>query len=284
MDYLIISQFVLNNGLELYEQNIKKNIEVEQLPSDRKYLNFLYGISLFSECDILQIPYDKKDHSRLAFLLNIYQIMILHFVFNEYQNNCKKKSGLLSYFSYEIGINYQFKNFTLNNLELKHAIFRNNKPVPGSYLRLLYKSDIKCSLLPEFKDLRPLLILYDLNKDISNYIFKIFNSKEVDQQLDDIIYKFIQLKIILSAEDELFISSHIKPIIKDFGANDTEQNPREFLLFLIKFLKKNNDYLTKEKSKPYLIKITEEEYKSVSFLDKKLVDLVNKGNIKINYI
>ena len=210
--------------------------------------------------------------------------MILHFVFNEYQNNCKKKSGIFSYFSYEIGINYQFKNFTLNNLELKHAIFRNNKPVPGSYLRLLYQSDVKCSILPEFKDLRPLLILNDLNKDISNYIFKIFNSKEVDQQLDDITYKFIQLKIILSSEDELFISSHIKPIIKDFGANDTEQNPREFLLFLIKCLKKNNDYLTKEKGKPYLIKITEEEYKSVSFLDKKLVDLVNKGNIKISYI
>jgi serine/threonine protein kinase len=284
IDYLTISQFVLNNGLELYEQNIKKNIEVEQLPSDRKYLNFLYGISLFSECDILQIPYDKKDHSRLAFLLNLYQIMILHFVLNEYQNNCKRKSGLLSYFSYEIGINYQFKNFTLNNLELKHAIFRNNKPVPGSYLRLLYQSDVKCSLLPEFKDLRPLLILYDLNKDISNYIFKIFNSKEVDQQLDDITYKFIQLKIILSAEDELFISSHIKPIIKDFGANDTEQNPREFLLFLIKFLNKNNDHLTKEKGKPYLSKLTEEEYKSVSFLDKKLVDLVFKGNIKISYI
>ena len=284
MDYLIISQFILQNGLDLYEHNIKKNIEVEQLPSDEKYLNFLYGISLFSECDILQMPYDKKDHSRLAFLLNLYQIMILHFVFNEYQNNCKKKTGLLSYFSYEIGINYQFKNFTLNNLELKHAIFRNNKPVPGSYLRLLYQSDVKCSLLPEFKDLRPLLILYDLNKDISNYIFKIFNSKEVDQQLDDITYKFIQLKIILSAEDELFISSHIKPIIKDFGVNDTEQNPREFLLFLIKFLKKDNDYLTKEKGKPYLSKLTEEEYKSVSFLDKKLVDLVNKGNIKINYI
>ena len=284
IDFLIISQFVLKNGLDLYNQNIKKNIEAEQLPSDKKYLNFLYGISLFSECDILQIPYDKKDHSRLAFLLNLYQIMVLHFAFNEYQNNCRKKSGLLSYFSYEIGINYQFKNFTLNNLELKHAIFRNNKPVPGNYLRLLYQSDVKCTLLPGFKDLRPLLILNDLNKDISNFIFKIFNSKEIEQQLDDITYIFIQLNIILSSEDELFISSHIKSIVKDFGPNDTEQNPREFLLFLIKFLKKNNDYLTKKDSKPYLAKLNEEEYKTVSFLDKKLVDLVGKGNIKINYV
>ena len=281
---MIISQFVLKNGLDLYNQNIKNNIEVEQLPSDKKYLNFLYGISLFSECNIFEIPYNEKDHSRLAFLLNLYQIMVLHYAFNQYQNNCKAKGGLLSYFSHDIGINYQFKNLTLNNLELKHVVFRNNKPVPGSYLRLLYKSDKKCTILPEFNDLRPLLILNDLNKDISNFIFKIFNPKEVEHQLDDVSYKFIRLKITLSSEEELLISSHIKYIVKDFGANDTEQNPKEFLEFLIKLLKKNNDYLTKKDGKPYKSKITEEEYKSVSFLDKKLVDLVGKGSIKINYV
>ena len=284
IDFLIISQFVLKNGLDLYNQNIKNNIEVEQLPSDKKYLNFLYGISLFSECDIFEIPFNQKDHSRLAFLLNLYQIMVLHYAFNQYQNNCKAKGGLLSYFSHDIGINYQFKNLTLNNLELKHVVFRNNKPVPGSYLRLLYKSDKKCTILPEFNDLRPLLILNDLNKDISNFIFKIFNLKEVEHQLDDVSYKFIRLKITLSSEEELLISSHIKYIVKDFGANDTEQNPKEFLEFLIKLLKKNNDYLTKKDGKPYKSKITEEEYKSVSFLDKKLVDLVGKGSIKINYV
>jgi len=254
------------------------------LPSDKKYLNFLYGISLFNECDIFEIPYDEKDHSRLAFLLNLYQIMVLHYTFNQYQNNCKTKGGIFSYFSYEIGINYQFKNFTLNNLELKHIIFRNNKPVPGSYLRLVYQSDVKCKILPGFNDLRPLLILNDLNKDISNFIFKIFNAKEVEHQLDDVSYKFIQLKITLSSEEELLISSHIKNLVKDFGANDTEQNPKEFLLFLLKLLKKNNDYLNKKDGKPYKSKMTKKESESVSFLDKKFVDLVGKGNIKINYV
>ena len=284
LDFVIISQFILKNGLDLYNQSIKNYIEVEQLSSDKKYLNFLYGISLFNECDIFEIPYNEKDHSRLAFLLNLYQIMELHYVFNEYQNNCRKKSGIFSYFSHDIGINYQFKDFTLNNLELKNVVFRNNKPVPGCYLRLLYQSDKKCSILPEYKDLRPLLMLNDLNKDISNFIFEIFNSKEVDQQLDDITYEFIQLKIILSSEEELLISSHIKLLVKDFGPNDTEQNPKEFLLFLIKCLKKNNDYLTKKDGKPYKAKITEEEFKSLNFLDKKFVDLVAKGNIKINYV
>ena len=269
LDFLLISQFVLKNGLDIYNHIIKNNIEVEQLHSDKKYLNFLYGISLFSECDIFEIPFDRDDHSRLAFLLNLYQIMEIHFSFNQYQNNYRSKSGLLSYFSYDVGINYQFKNFTLNNIELKHVIFRNNKPVPGSYMRYLYQSDKKCTILPDYKDLRPLLILNDLNKDISHFIFKIFNTKEVEQQLDDIAYKFIQLKIILSSDGELFISSHIKLLVKDFGPNDTEQNPREFLLFLNKLLNKNNDYLTGKIGKPYKSKLTEEEIKSVSFLDKK---------------
>ena len=151
-------------------------------------------------------------------------------------------------------------------------------------MRYLYQSDKKCTILPEYKDLRPLLILNDLNKDISNFIFKIFNSKEIEQQLDDITYKFIKNKIILSSDEELLISSNIKLLVKDFGPNDTEQNPKEFLLFLIKFLKKNNDYLSGKVGKPYKSKLTEEEFKSVNFLDKKLVDLVNKGNIKINYV
>ena len=210
--------------------------------------------------------------------------MELHFTFNNYQNYYRANSGIFSYFSYDVGINYQFKNFALNNIELKHVIFRNNKPVPGCIMRYLYQSDKKCTILPEYKDLRPLLILNDLNKDISNFIFKIFNSKEIEQQLDDITYKFIKNKIILSSDEELLISSNIKLLVKDFGPNDTEQNPKEFLLFLIKFLKKNNDYLSGKVGKPYKSKLTEEEFKSVNFLDKKLVDLVNKGNIKINYV
>ena len=40
----------------------------------------------------------------------------------------------------------------------------------------------------------------------------------------------------------------------------------------------------KKNGKPYKSKLTEEEIKSVNFLDKKFVELVGKGNIKINYV
>ena len=49
-------------------------------------------------------------------------------------------------------------------------------------------------------------------------------------------------------------------------------------------MKKNNNYLSKKDGKPYLSKLTDEELKSVCFLDKKFVDSVEKGNIKITYV
>ena len=277
LDFLIVSQFILKSGLNLYNKSIKNNIEIEQLPSDKNYLNFLFGISLFQKCDIFDIPYNSNDNSRLAFLLNLYQIMILHFAFNKYQNLCKKKGLILYFLESEETINYQFKNFTLNNLEIKHVIFRNNKKIPGRMFRLVYQNDIKCQILPNFNNLKPLLILNDLNQDISGFIFKIFNKKELLQQLDDITYKFIKLKIDLSSEEELLISSNIKLILKDFGENDTEQNPKEFLMFLVKFLEKY------KKLKPYQNRINDGD-KIGNFLNKKFINSLEKGEIKINFV
>ena len=278
LDFLLISQFILYNGLNLYNKSIKNNTEIEQLPSDKNYLNFLFGISLFQECDIFEIPYNQKNKSRLAFILNLYQIMLLHSAFNKYQNYCKKKSGILSFLPSKDTINYQFKNFTLNNLEIKHVIFRNNKKIPGRIFRLVYQSDKKCQILPNFNNLKPLLILQDLNSDISGFIFKIFNKKEVEKQLDDITYKFIKLNIVLSSnEDELFISSFVKNILKDFGESNTEQNPKEFLNFFVKFLE------NEKKLKLYESHINEVD-KTGNFLNKNFVNIVVKGNIKIVYV
>ena len=278
LDFLLISQFILYNGLNLYNKSIKNNTEIEQLPSDKNYLNFLFGISLFQECDIFEIPYNQKNKSRLAFILNLYQIMLLHSAFNKYQNYCKKKSGILSFLPSDDTINYQFKNFTLNNLEIKHVIFRNNKKIPGRIFRLVYQSDKKCQILPNFNNLKPLLILQDLNSDISGFIFKIFNKKEVEKQLDDITYKFIKLNIVLSSnEDELFISSFVKNILKDFGESNTEQNPKEFLNFFVKFLE------NEKKLKLYESHINEVD-KTGNFLNKNFVNIVVKGNIKIVYV
>ena len=77
--------------------------------------------------------------------------MILDYNFNTNLSNVKTKGDALSFFAYDIGINYQFKDMTLNHLEIKHLIFGNNKPLPGSYLSLVYQSEKNLHFCPSLK-------------------------------------------------------------------------------------------------------------------------------------
>ena len=287
IDYLTLSQYILKTGLNLFKDYLKdQTMDLDNMIFDKRYIEFKYGISLFNDCDIADIPYKdtklKKVHDRLAFLLNLYQIMFLDYNFNTNLNKVKSKGGILSFLSYDIVINYKFKDMTLNHLEIKHVIFRNNKPVPGSYLRLVYQSDKKCTLLPNFENHKPLLFLLDFNQDIGLFNFKIFSEKDVDAQLNDIALKFILNNINLVEEEELEISAHIKLILTDFGANNTADVPEGFLQEILKILKTQRDLLANNKK--YKLKLNEEKLKELEYLNQKLVREIADGIIKVNYV
>ena len=262
-----------------------QTLDIDNLIYDKRYIEFKYGVTLFNDCDIADIPYKegkvKKTHDRLAFLLNLYQIMFLDYNFNINLNKVKSKGGVLSFLAYDIGINYKFKDMTLNHLEIKHVIFRNNKPVPGSYLRLVYQSDKKCTLLPNYDNLKPLFFLLDFNQDLSLFNFKVFLEKEVDSQLNDVTLKFIENNMSLMDEEELVISPHIKLIVTDFGANNTADIPEGFLQEILKVLKTQRDYLANNKK--YKLKLNEEKLKELEYLNQKLVREINDGVIKVSY-
>ena len=286
LNYLTLSQYILKLGKKLYNDYFKnQTMDIDNIIFDKNYILFKYGVTLFNECDIATIPYKdtklKKTQDRLAFLLNLYQIMFLDYNFNTNLNNIKSKGGMLSFLSYDIGINYQFKDMTLNHLEIKHVIFRNNKPVPGSYLRLVYQSDKKCTLLPNYDNHKPLLFLLDFNQDISLYNFKIFSEKECEAQIDEVALKFICDNISLMDEEELVISVHIKLIVKDFGDNNTPEIPEGFLHEILKILKTQRDLVSN--SKKYKLKIKEEKLKETEYLNQKFLREIIDGNIKVSY-
>ena len=286
LNYLTLSQYILKLGKNLYNDYFKnQTMDIDNIIFDKNYILFKYGVTLFNECDIATIPYKdtklKKTQDRLAFLLNLYQIMFLDYNFNTNLNNIKSKGGMLSFLSYDIGINYQFKDMTLNHLEIKHVIFRNNKPVPGSYLRLVYQSDKKCALLPNYDNHKTLLFLLDFNQDISLYNFKIFSEKECEAQIDEVALKFICDNISLMDEEELVISVHIKLIVKDFGDNNTPEIPEGFLHEILKILKTQRDLVSN--SKKYKLKIKEEKLKETEYLNQKFLREIIDGNIKVSY-
>ena len=165
-------------------------------------------------------------------------------------------------------------------LELKHVVFRNNKPVPGSYMKLLYQSDKKCTLLPNFDDLRPLLILNDLTEyDTDDLTIKLFNEKEVDEQLNDITFKFIQNHIYYQ-DDELYIAKFMQPYLSDFGGSP---EPKEFLEFLLKYIMMHKDFTSKESMDTYKIRINENNMKTLDYFNLKFIGLVQNGYVKVKY-
>ena len=286
MNYLKLSQYLLTIGKKLYNDYFKnQSMDIDNVIFDKRYIEFKYGITLFNKCDIFSIPYKdtklKKTLARVAFFLNLYQIMFIDYNFNTNLNNIKTKGGLLSFLAYDIGINYQFKDMTLNHLEIKHVIFRGNKPVPGSYLRLVYQSDKKCTLLPNYENHKPLLFLLDFNQDINAFNFKIFLEKEVEAQIDEVALKFIYKNINLVEEEELFVPVNIKLILKDFGDNNTPDAPEGFLHEILKILKTQRDLVSNNKK--YRLKISEDKLKEVEYLNQKFVREITDGVIKVNY-
>ena len=286
INFLILSQYLLKLGKKLFNDYFKnQTLDIDNIIFDKRYIEFKYGISLFNQCDIFSIPYKdtklKKINDRLAFILNLYQIMFLDYNFNTNLNKVKSKGGMLSFLAYDIGINYQFKDMTLNHLEIKHVIFRNNKPVPGSYLRLVYQSDKKCTLIPNYENHKPLLFLLDFNQDIALFIFKIFLEKEVEAQIEEVALKFICDNISLMDEEELMISINIKLILKDFGDNNIPEMPEGFLHEILKILKTQRDLVSN--GKKYKLKIKEEKLKETEYLNQKFMREITDGAIKVSY-
>ena len=90
---------------------------------------------------------------------------------------------------------------TLSNLEIKHVVFRKNKKPPNNFVRLASTNDLKIQILPDYIDLRLLLMLYDLEDEsvfengipeaYLRYKFQIFERKDFDNQLNEITDNFI---------------------------------------------------------------------------------------------
>ena len=160
-------------------------------------------------------------------------------------------------------------------------------------MRLVYNSDIKCQLLPNFDDLRVLLMLPDFKKDKKIYFqFQIFNKKEVLEQLNDVTYNFIKENIYLENDEEeeeeedeveLLIWDIVEPVLTDFGPNNTKENPEGFLEFLLDYIKINKEYITKKQLYKARF-ISDNDLKSIEFLNQKLISDIHSGNVEVSYI
>jgi hypothetical protein len=217
--------------------------------------------------------------NRLISLLNIYQSMFIHYLTNLYLKlHVNKDNSLLSFFKGNKDshtIQYQFKDFILSNLDIKHVIFRANKIPPGSYSKLAYNNDAKNSILPNFNDLRPLLILYEFEGDNVlglKFKFQFFDNKDITDQLDEIVIQFIACYVSEEDRKVIHLPPFIKNYINDFGSL------HEFFGFLSEKYNKNNE-------KYLIFQSKVEDKQNFEFLidTKKLTNKVKKEKYVISY-
>lgn len=270
IDLVSLSQFILNEGLLLIDKMLNSSNKINLLTSV-SYVKFICGISLFKEYDILKLD----SNERLAFLLNLYQIMFIHHILKSYIEKTSDKNGLLSLFKNQIAINYQFSELSLNNLELKHVVFRNNKKPFGNYVRLVSSNDKKTQLLHNYSDLRPLLLLSEFGSDVGNYLkykFQIFETKDIDYQLNEFVMNFIFHYISMN-DYAITIPSYLENYFSDFGSNGV----LDFFKFIAKIYNAN-----KEKDPIRKFRINEENFEFFNNTSQ-LIKKINNNNIKVIY-
>lgn len=276
-DYMALSQYLLKIGKSMIKALLNnENVDDLFLLNDPRYIRFIHGISYFQHFNLFSLI-GSKDKA-IAFLLNLYQIMFIHHIFKNILNITNTKSGLFSYFKNDISIIYNFQDATLNNLEIKHVIFRNNKVPPGNYMRLAYSNDRKTQILPNFSDLRPLLILYEF-KYVERPNFKIFEEKAIDEQLNELVFQAINWHIQLSS-DQLCLPSFIQPYVTDFAPKDKEEFPEGLLKFLLSFFNVHKEYTA---SKPYKLVLNLNDRKKFDSFNSSLIRDIHNNRVKIVY-
>lgn len=224
-NHLKLTEFILHKGIliinDLYKE-IKDNEEQDNLSlSDNELLTqFLYGISLFQDYKLMDINKKSKDEKH-AFLLNLYQIMFIHSLLKEKLNFKSKKNFLSSMIKNDIAINYKFKDYQINNLELRFGIFRKNAKPLENYLKICSNNDERLNLCQgldfKFTDMLVTPHFWPSNDfDMNKYLFYVFDDKNMVFQLHQYVINFIDKKILDVTDESKWIISILYEKYYDF--------------------------------------------------------------------
>ena len=80
MDLVSLSQYVLSEGITIFDKITNDNSNKSDILTLDSHLNFICGISLFADFNIMDLSIEE----RVVALLNVYQIMLIHNLLNIY--------------------------------------------------------------------------------------------------------------------------------------------------------------------------------------------------------
>jgi NIMA (never in mitosis gene a)-related kinase len=152
-------------------------------------------------------------HQRLAFFINLYQIMQLH----QAIEMPDQKAGWFSNPTDAFYYNVSQLNFTLK--EVKHGVLRGNRKPPDAYMRVLSSSDPR-NLLPDLSDPRILIACQDPPSPLRP-ILDFYNGLE--EQLTSLTEEFCNRHVCINlATGDLTLPKLFLVYQKDFGSSEVE--------------------------------------------------------------
>lgn len=243
-------------------------------------IEFIFGLSQFNDFKLLELNKRSKDEKN-ATLLNLYQIMFIHNILKLRLDMKAKKNFLLSFVKNDVSINYKFADTTINNLELRFGVFRENKKPLENYLKILSGSDPRLELAKGIKigfaDLliTPVMLNPELF-DNKKFLFRIFDEKEIEFQKNQYISDFASEIIEITDESYQMPITYEKYFEFDFNQD------KGFFSSLVKSLSYNNKLgddvccIYKNVVKDEI----KEEYSNFSKINNKLKD----GSMRVEFI
>lgn len=225
----ILSQHILISLIEIFEEVLQSGSNNDKIfeVTDPRYAEFLYGVSIFNYFDLLKEESFLSVNDKHAFLLNLYQIMIIHNLIKEKFALKKKKNLISALLTNDVAINYKFKDCTLNNLEIRHGLFRGNRKPLENYYKILSKNDPRLEIIKNLKiSLVDLLVVNELfslelvETEERVYIFRVFEEKNIEFQLNQYLVDFSNKCLSIDTENEEIIK--ILPLYKKYFEEDLE--------------------------------------------------------------
>ncbi|MCK5219858.1 DUF547 domain-containing protein, partial [bacterium] len=192
-------------------------LEMKNSPDYQKYLALAKNLAGFDPFAL------KSDSSKIAFWLNIYNILIIHGVIElVIQESVKEVSGFFTRIQYRIGPH------TFTPDEIEHGILRGNAPHPTRRLKAFGLWDKRRALSVSSKDPRIHFALVCAANSCPPIMF--YDADQIEQQLNRAVGSFVNRGGVRLKPEEsiIYLSQIFKWYQTDFGG--TNQAVLKFIL------------------------------------------------------
>ena len=204
----------LSERILMIAESLKNDFEESEKSqefSDPKNIEFLFGISLFQNYNLMDKKSFINNDEKHAFLLNLYQIMFINNLTKE-KFELKNRKGIIdSFVKNDIAINYKFADVSINNLEFRHGLFRENQKPLENYMRICSGNDPRLELMKGIKiGLVDLLVVNEFCSFEEfyqrAYCSMIFTDKNFKEQLMQYLINYTNTCLRFE-DDEIYISN-----------------------------------------------------------------------------